>query len=129
LDPTVLSEIEQGCDSETGAKMWKNITQGYVITPITGWPSGEQSSHTLFPSLTQCRLKDPKEREMGLCQAEMLQLLWRGIHPAVLKEKLMTQAEVDAVTKELAEVLGAQPPPKLSWRYNFYVAQKADGDI
>jgi hypothetical protein len=62
-------------------------------------------------------------------QSEQIQLLWKGFHSAILKKKILTQAEIDVITKKLAEVLDAQPPPELSWGYNFYVAQKAHGDI
>jgi hypothetical protein len=66
---------------------------------------------------------------VGLIQSEQVQLLWKGFHPTILKEKILTQVEVDAITKELAEVLGAQPPPKLCLGYSFYVAQKAHGNL
>ena len=61
---------------------------------------------------------------MGLGQAQAIQLLWRGFPYVLLKEKIMTQSEIDVVTKELSEMLDAQPPLKLSYVYNVHVAQK-----
>jgi len=106
LDPTIDSELEEALDLKSGKKLWEGVTRDKVVTPITGWPS------------------DPRERELGLGQAEAVQMLWKAFAPAVLEDNIMKQDDIDAIAEGLRRELDVQPPLKLGWGYNVRVARK-----
>jgi len=106
LDPIVHAELEDATDPSTREKLWESVSKGKVSTPVTGWPSG---SH---------------ERELGLGQAEQVQMLWKAWVPSLLRDNIMSQEEIDAMTEGLHQTLDVEPPLKLNWGYSVRVARK-----
>lgn len=106
LDCTNVQELLEGVDPESWEKLWSEVAVDKIITPITGWP------------------EDDREKALGIGQALQVQLLFKGFRERLLDTNSMSKEEADGIMKGLENVLNANPPPRLSWGYNTYVARK-----
>jgi len=107
LDPYIDGQLEYATHSETGRKAWESLQHDRIRAPASPWPS------------------DEKQREIGRMMAENVFTFLRGIHRRLIDTGFMSQEGYDNMLNELRQTVYANPPPKITWPYNFRLARKA----